>query len=109
MNEEIWLNFRFNQDKAVRLILENLSLNYKYVKSGSTRYENDSSDYDSWVLHYAINAKSLIDSDKRKLEQIKIFNQPIFMVNGNGYGTAISLMMKNIIFTPKDIVESIKL
>jgi len=62
MNEEIWLNFRFNQDKAVRLILENLSLNYKYVKSGSTRYENDSSDYDSWVLHYAINAKSLIDA-----------------------------------------------
>lgn len=108
MEHEIWMSFLWSQDDSVQAMLKGLGLKFKGIKTGSTRYPYDNSDYSSWVLDYTDVSHKEIKADMRKLESIKIFGKSIFNVSGNGYGTGISLMMKNIIFKPSDVLKSIQ-
>lgn len=77
-----------NFDKGFRELFKDVS----DIRSGITRFEYDDADYTNWTLIFGEDKEKLKEVEQR-LEDIKIRNNKVFNISGNGWGTGLSVML----------------
>ena len=89
--EEIKPNVK-NLNRSFNKFLLDNKISPEWIKTGSTRYAYDDSDFTSWHLFYG-DKREQMKIAKELLSSFIHKDKPVFNVSGNGWGTGLSIML----------------